>query len=221
MEQLEKLSTLSLESMNILFILTSVTLNLFPQVSATNINPCTTMSEANQSVRPESGIVKLNERQSKNFWSKVDKNGPLPDQLNQKYKGLSQCWNWTASHIRGYGQFVYNYKMVKAHRLSYMMHIGPIPNGMLACHRCDNPFCVNPEHLWLGTNQENTSDRDAKGRSVKGEKSPHSKLTKEQVVEMREMHKSNLWNYPQLAEIFGVSQTLAKMVVKRKAWKHI
>lgn len=89
-----------------------------------------------------------------NFWFKVNK---IPN----------GCWEWTAATQgnNDYGAFSINQKVYATHRLSYEMHYGPIPEGMLVCHKCDNPICVNPDHLWLGTQQDNMTDKVTKGRS--------------------------------------------------------
>jgi hypothetical protein len=87
------------------------------------------------------------------FWAKVRKG--------------DGCWEWNAAKRLGYGKFAYEGKVIDAHRLSWLLHFGPIPEGMLICHRCDNPPCVRPDHLFLGTRADNTHDMDAKGRRVR------------------------------------------------------
>lgn len=87
------------------------------------------------------------------------------DRFLSKINKTDTCWLWTATkNHRGYGQFVYGKSAIQAHRFSYMIFCGPIPDGIFVCHACDVRECVNPEHLWLGTAQENTQDSMRKGR---------------------------------------------------------
>ena len=75
------------------------------------------------------------------------------------------CWIWTGDLRHGYGRVTMNYRAISAHRASWEYHVGPVPDGMILLHTCDNPPCVNPEHLRIGTNQDNTDDMVAKGRA--------------------------------------------------------
>lgn len=108
------------------------------------------------------------------FWERVDVAGP------------DDCWLWTrGKHSDGYGRMdIGNNTNVGAHRISWELHHGPIPPNMYVCHRCDNPPCVNPAHLFLGTIIDNVVDRDAKGRTSMGEKHCTAKLTSKQVREI-------------------------------------
>lgn len=115
----------------------------------------------------------------------------LEDYLNKNHqKEAGGCWVWTGSFSkRNYG-FVGNYSLAKklkiytAHRLSFMIHKGVIPEGMLVCHACDNPPCINPSHLFLGTHQDNMKDMDSKNRRKvhRGDKSVKAKLTKDEAI---------------------------------------
>lgn len=82
-----------------------------------------------------------------------------------------ECWEWTAGLDKdGYGKFWFKNETIRAHRFSYELHFGPIKEGLCVCHTCDNPGCVRPEHLWLGTIQENSKDRDNKKRGGQSKK---------------------------------------------------
>lgn len=135
------------------------------------------------------------------FWEKVDKSG--------------DCWLWTGATInKGYGQIRIKGKSVLVHRVSYELHRGPIPKGLCVLHHCDNPLCVNPDHLFLGTKYDNVQDMIAKGRRSQ------TKLTLDKVKEIRE-RVSNGETQISLAKEFGVIQQTISDAVTRKTWKDV
>lgn len=138
------------------------------------------------------------------------------------------CWLWTgemweasrdASGI-GYGRLKVEGKSVRAHRLSYEIHRGPIPAGMMVCHRCDVRNCVNPEHLFLGTSADNVSDMVVKGRGIRGERQHLSKLTADAVTEIRRLRATGL-TYSELGAIFSIRPENASFIARRITWKHV
>ena len=130
------------------------------------------------------------ERYVEKFWSKVEKH---PD----------ACWSWKAyKNNDGYGL----HAGTKAHRFSWKLHFGDIPDGQCVCHRCDNPECTNPDHLFLGTHQENMRDMAMKERGCK--------LSREDVKTIREIYRPGSGRV--LADIFGVSQSMITGVASGK-----
>ncbi|MBP8124936.1 MAG: HNH endonuclease [Caldilineaceae bacterium] len=131
------------------------------------------------------------------------------------------CWIWTGGTAQGYGSFYIGDGKVGAHRYSWELRNGPIPDEMLVCHSCDNPVCVNPAHLFIGTPQENMDDKAAKGRGrwAVGEKNGRAKITKEAVLKMRADYPEK--TQKQIAEETGVSQTQVSQIIRRKTWTHI
>lgn len=126
------------------------------------------------------------------------------------------CWTWIgAKNRRGYGKLSFRKnKTMPAHRASYILFKGDIPSGMLVCHSCDNPPCVKPAHLWLGTISDNVCDMIKKNRS------PNQKLTTEMVIDIRNKFE-NGYTQKKLQEVFNISNGIISQIVNRKIWKHV
>ncbi len=140
------------------------------------------------------------------FWKYVDK------------KEINECWNWIGYRDHnGYGRIKINRVNVLTHRFSWVLHNGTIPmETPCVCHHCDNPKCVNPEHLFLGTHEDNIKDRDNKNRQARRERQGHSKLTSDQVKQIRDL-KGKL-KQREIAEMFNVCATTISNIHKNKIW---
>ena len=156
----------------------------------------------------------MEQRDLDRFWSKVEK--------------TADCWLWRGSlNNMGYPVFYLSSNPRSspnsyAHRVSYELANGFIPNGRLACHKCDNPRCVNPEHLFLGTQKANMADCKEKGRLrpgvLRGEKNGNSKLNETSVREIRAVVNPNISH---LAKQYGVARHQIKSVRLRRTWGHV
>lgn len=130
------------------------------------------------------------------FWEKVDVRGP------------DECWNWIRCKMPyGYGKFGINNKTQMAHRVSYELANGPIPKGLFVCHTCDNPRCVNPAHLFVGTHADNMRDMTGKRRQTIGERNAMAKLTSAEVAEIRSRCVGHRGEQVRIAREFGVSNS--------------
>lgn len=149
---------------------------------------------------------------SDRFWAKVDK------------RGADECWEWMAwRHWKGYGQIGRGRRgegQVYTHVLSWELANGPVPLGMLVCHRCDNPSCVNPSHLFLGTSAENTADMVSKRRHRHGESVVGAKLSESDVILIRSKLAAG-GNHRLVAKEFGVSRSLVGLIGQRRRWAYL
>lgn len=174
------------------------------------------------------------------FWSKVDKSG-----------GDDDCWPWRGTRNREhYGRVYCGKRRVAAHRIAYLLAIGPVPDGLFVCHACDNPPCCNPRHLWTGDAAANVADRVTKGRSAsgdrsgtrlhpevlsrgddhwsrrtpgrlaRGEQNGYAKLSVTDVQAIRERHAAGT-SAKALGRVFGVADVTILSICKNKTWRHV
>lgn len=148
------------------------------------------------------------------FWNKV--NIETPD----------KCWEWTGCRTPlGYGILMLpsidgsKRKRIFAHRYSWDIHYGSLPQELSVCHHCDNPPCINPNHLFLGTTADNLRDMALKGRSQQGEKHHNVKITEATIIEIRRL--SEHMSMPEIAKSLGLQYLYVWHIVRRKKWKHI
>ena len=133
------------------------------------------------------------------------------------------CWEWTASCAgKGYGQMKLprQRKQEYSHRLAYMIYKGEIPQGIQICHTCDNPKCCNPDHLFLGTSQDNHDDMAKKNRSTHGEKNPAAKLTENDVREISACLAAGM-SQSKIARAFGVHQVTISKINRGLRWSRV
>lgn len=138
-----------------------------------------------------------------------------------KGENPNDCWGWSGGLSRqGYPNFKAHCRGVwvfQAHRYSYLLHHGDIPPGHVVRHTCDNPACTNPAHLLVGTHADNCADKVARGRSTRGERHPHSKLTEDNIREIRRLDAEGLPR-KQIARRFGVDTGTLRAIFSGRTW---
>ena len=162
------------------------------------------------------GVESKHEKEIRIFWEKANR--------EEEY----ECWEWLGCvGDNGYGQGGTKDNRYLAHRFAWQFHYGEIPKGMLVCHHCDNPSCVNPIHLFLGTQKDNIRDMDKKGRrklhwknpKIRGEKNPNSKLTEKSVLEIIKLRKT--MTLERLSKKYKVCPNTILNICNGKTWKHM
>lgn len=137
-----------------------------------------------------------------------------------RVKKTNDCWLWLGTILQsGYGQISWRGKGERAHRISYMIHYDEIPEGALILHHCDNPACVNPDHLYAGTHQDNMNDKTDRGRchSLHGEANPNAKLTTDDVLAIRNAKGS----CKDIGKQYGVGAMQISRIKRKLRWGHI
>lgn len=154
------------------------------------------------------------------FWRKVEKNGPTirPE--------LGKCWLWTGFTSDGYGTIgvptgiIRQMRIEKAHRVSWILHHGEIPMGLWVLHRCDNPPCVNPSHLFLGNHDDNIADALKKSRFARGKRNG-GLFDPEQVIEIRRLHDVEGMDARRLSEIYKANHNTINGVIYRNTYRYL
>lgn len=197
------------------------------------------LDEANRYVEPN-GTVRCrachreNERERRAIRRKgqptYDQQAEARFEASFDRRGDDECWPWESGRLAsGYGRFYYRGRTHLAHRFIYERSCGPIPRGMFVCHHCDNPPCVNPAHLFVGTPADNTADMISKGRYrqgsrenvVRGEDVARSVLTERDVRAMRAVRAERGSPYHVIAQQFGVATRTAWLAVTGRTWAHV
>ena len=153
----------------------------------------------------------------------------LKERFSNKYiiNEDTGCWNWIGScYSNGYGNIMLeNKKITGAHRASWLIYKGLIPKNVNVCHKCDNVKCVNPDHLFLGTQKQNLADMTNKGRrrsnTPKGSCNINAKLNEHDVINIRKMYIPGVVTHQEIADIYNVTKRAITVILNRKGWKHV
>lgn len=147
----------------------------------------------------------------------MELNGKDIKRFESKFVKSSGCWYWLAGKgTEGYGRFKIHRKTLQASRVAYSIYIGPIPVGLLVCHKCDNPGCVCPDHLFLGTHDDNMRDMAEKKRGLIGERNVNFKITEEQVEKIKRDKRSSRV----IGAVYGVCKTTISRIKSGKRRNH-
>lgn len=152
------------------------------------------------------------------FWARVNLRGPIHQRLG------TRCWTWTGyAGQDGYGLLSIRGQCRVVHRYCWEMYNGPVPPGLYVCHQCDNPGCVNPRHLFLGTTADNMADKVDKGRQVKGSKVNTARLDDGLVREIRRRYVPHCRVNGQnaLARRYGVAPQTIHRIIHNYCWQHL
>lgn len=160
--------------------------------------------------------------------------GPKPRPVEERFwehvvpGREDECWEWQGALRGGYGYITLTRTprtWILAHRLSWEIHNGPIPDGLVICHHCDNPVCVNPVHLFIGTRKDNNADRAAKGRGREnrqtGSNNTNAKLSEDDVRAIIAVLRSGRFTQGEIGAMFGISQPTVSAISRRVRWAYL
>ena len=171
------------------------------------------MNEATKVVPSSCTQIKFSDKDKERFWSKVVRNG-------------SECWGWNGGRDKdGYGKFWICERTIPAHRAMLLMLNDPDGlssyKGVLACHHCDNPGCVNPNHIYFGSSLDNVSDMIRRGRKAIGEKNGGAVLTEYDVHQIRKLYSAGDTTSRKLAKQFQVGKSTILRILRGDTWSHL
>jgi hypothetical protein len=148
---------------------------------------------------------------------------PITDieRFEESFEKTPGCWLWDKPQRKGYGTFMIAHQSMPSSRASWILYRGEIPDDLCVCHSCDNPQCVNPDHLFLGTYADNSADMVEKDRQAKGVQNGNSRLTESKVIEIRTLDANGAMSRRSIGRMFGVSGVTVKNIVDRKQWRHV
>lgn len=149
--------------------------------------------------------ITLTSKDKNRFWSKINTGDP------------NDCWTWTAATENGYGRVGIQGRLFLAHRLAWILEFGDLSDDLDVLHKCDNRSCCNPNHLFLGTQLDNIKDMVSKNRHIRGETVPNSKLSANQVNEIRELLKNGI-KATEIADMFNINTGTVSKIKKGRLW---
>lgn len=135
---------------------------------------------------------------------------------------INDCWVWTCYRDKkGYGLLTWNGRTRRAHHIAWILAYGSVPVGLQVLHKCDNPSCVKPSHLWLGTNADNVRDKMAKNRGCKGEHHGAARLTESDIEQIKTLYNVHMYLQKDIAAAYKIDRSHVSRIVNNKKWSYL